>query len=1057
MKKRRILLILFFLLAFAGMKSYGQNYYPDTVMIDTPRDYCIGAAAEALTCTINTALVGGATATRTVTVNWYYHLNTNSNIPVGAPIFSATVNTVTVPGFLTTVPTGPTPSTAIADAYFYFCEVSWLNAAGVLDSIVSQTCLILVGPPVFEPFSVSVSPNPICSGDPVTFTAAAYGSLDTDLITYKWIGPGTSGFFEGANPPPFTVNMADSGIFTLQATNNCGTASTTLNLTVNVNTSAISITPTTADTICQGTMITLGATCSGGSGVTYLWQGPDGYTSTLLNPPSFTATTLNTGIYTFTATALGCPPKTDTSGWIQVDSLPLALSAIVSPDTICTRYLVHLQDTTFSSPGTRYAWTGPNGYSSTLKNPFPFQASLADTGKYYLTVSNICGTKNDSTLKLYVRPTPAPILGLDTSVCLGTDVSIQFTDTTVGGYWSSSDPFIATVNPVGAVTATLAPGTVIIYYSYPSSCYDSVIVHVGMPVGPITGKKTLCVGDSTQLHDATPGGIWTVSPTSWATVGARSGEVVGVSVGTPTVTYQTPGCPIATFNMNIIPSPDPIIGSTTLCVGAVTTLFDATAGPTWSLYNTTVVNFVSDAGNTAIIQAFVPGVDTVYYRASNGCEAITVIHVDTSSPVKIYGPDSICAGACAILHVDSVAHATYQWKPGTGISCVNCDSVLACPNTNESYTVVVTNAYGCKDSSVHNLVLNPLPILGYSPSPFFLCKGSTKQIFVIDSIASNATSTYSWYPNDSISNIHVPNPFLSDTIDIVYTVTGTSRYGCKDSIKVPVSVLDSAATYITPDTIICIGAHKDLMVTSTDPRSTFTWYVAGKPGDTSLSSYNSTNPVAKPDISTTYSCFINENACFSVTREVTVYVDPMPTLAITPHSPITLIAGTVQNLTVEITNQDTGYLYEWTPQASVVCPSCASTNVTATDSNNWYHVCVESNRGCWSCDSVQILLICNNSQVFIPNTFTPNGDGQNDKFIVSGKGIGYIAHMVVFNRWGQTMYEAFGIPANDFTYGWDGTFKGQVLEPDVFMYYIDVVCEVEGTHFVFHGDISLVK
>ena len=94
---------------------------------------------------------------------------------------------------------------------------------------------------------------------------------------------------------------------------------------------------------------------------------------------------------------------------------------------------------------------------------------------------------------------------------------------------------------------------------------------------------------------------------------------------------------------------------------------------------------------------------------------------------------------------------------------------------------------------------------------------------------------------------------------------------------------------------------------------------------------------------------------------------------------------------------------------------------------------------------------------YLPTAFTPNGDGYNDKFILSGKGLGLVTHMVVFNRWGQVMYEAFNIPPNDFSYGWDGTFQGQVLPPDVYMYVVEVACETQGGTFKFHGDISLVR
>ena len=101
--------------------------------------------------------------------------------------------------------------------------------------------------------------------------------------------------------------------------------------------------------------------------------------------------------------------------------------------------------------------------------------------------------------------------------------------------------------------------------------------------------------------------------------------------------------------------------------------------------------------------------------------------------------------------------------------------------------------------------------------------------------------------------------------------------------------------------------------------------------------------------------------------------------------------------------------------------------------------------------------MCDNSQVFIPNTFTPNGDGHNDRFYVSGKGIGSVLRLSVYNRWGELMFETHNTNANDPAAGWDGTYKGVVLEPDVFVYIVQVTCELGGQPYNFKGDISLVR
>jgi gliding motility-associated-like protein len=94
--------------------------------------------------------------------------------------------------------------------------------------------------------------------------------------------------------------------------------------------------------------------------------------------------------------------------------------------------------------------------------------------------------------------------------------------------------------------------------------------------------------------------------------------------------------------------------------------------------------------------------------------------------------------------------------------------------------------------------------------------------------------------------------------------------------------------------------------------------------------------------------------------------------------------------------------------------------------------------------------------VFIPNTFTPNGDGNNDRFFVSGKGISTITKFQVFNRWGELVYDIRNISPNDPSVGWDGQYKGVVLEPDVFVYVIEATCNL-GEHFVYKGDISIVR
>ena len=112
--------------------------------------------------------------------------------------------------------------------------------------------------------------------------------------------------------------------------------------------------------------------------------------------------------------------------------------------------------------------------------------------------------------------------------------------------------------------------------------------------------------------------------------------------------------------------------------------------------------------------------------------------------------------------------------------------------------------------------------------------------------------------------------------------------------------------------------------------------------------------------------------------------------------------------------------------------------------------------GCTGYDSVRINIMCQNSQVFVPNTFTPNGDGLNDRFYVSGKGLGVIRRLAVYNRWGEMVFESRDGRANEPAYGWDGMYNGEVLVPDVYIYVLDIECQT-GEPFSFKGDISLIR
>jgi gliding motility-associated-like protein len=108
-----------------------------------------------------------------------------------------------------------------------------------------------------------------------------------------------------------------------------------------------------------------------------------------------------------------------------------------------------------------------------------------------------------------------------------------------------------------------------------------------------------------------------------------------------------------------------------------------------------------------------------------------------------------------------------------------------------------------------------------------------------------------------------------------------------------------------------------------------------------------------------------------------------------------------------------------------------------------------------SCPVAEQNIFCKNSQVFIPNAFSPDGDGLNDIFMIRGNGV-YVKSLVIFNRWGEVVFEKKNFNANDSKFAWDGKVKGVPATPDVFVYTAQILCD-NGVPQFYKGNVSVLK
>ncbi len=150
-------------------------------------------------------------------------------------------------------------------------------------------------------------------------------------------------------------------------------------------------------------------------------------------------------------------------------------------------------------------------------------------------------------------------------------------------------------------------------------------------------------------------------------------------------------------------------------------------------------------------------------------------------------------------------------------------------------------------------------------------------------------------------------------------------------------------------------------------------------------------------------------------------------------------------------------LVQWEPADMVDCDTCLDV-VSSPLFQTTFSITVEAN-GCSDSDAVTIF-VSKERAVYVPNAFSPNGDNINDIFMVFANEdhVVQIKSFLIFNRWGEIVHQAFDFPPNDPSpdYGWNGTYRGQTLNPAVYTWFIEVEF-IDGSSELYEGDVSLLR
>lgn len=398
---------------------------------------------------------------------------------------------------------------------------------------------------------------------------------------------------------------------------------------------------------------------------------------------------------------------------------------------------------------------------------------------------------------------------------------------------------------------------------------------------------------------------------------------------------------------------------------------------------------------------------TATFSADPTCTATTSVTKATCGCSLTVTPTSttICSGDNTTI-TPSATGGTWTTSDAT-IATVNNGVVTGVANG----VVTITYSDGTCSATAQITVKNSVTATFTNPGP--ICSGQSLTL----PVASNEGVTGTW------------SPAVDNTQTTTYTFTPDAGQ-CSAPVTMKVDVNSTVTPLFANPGPICSNEKFTLPTTSTNG-------IVG-----------AWTPTVDFTQTTTYFFVPTNNTCATSTSMTVVVNTNNSTTSVTATDKV-VTEGNTTNLNVTLTPYIPGILYSWNPSNTLSCSDCPNP-VATPNKAGWYYVTMTTPEGCKIKDSIYIdyRIIC--GEVFAPNVFSPNGDGNNDLFKVRGRCVVGI-QLSVYDRWGNRVFYT-----EDSSEGWDGTYKGKELNTGVY-YYTMTVSLLYGKKEDYKGSISLTR
>ena len=921
------------------------------------------------------------------------------------------------------------------------------------------------------------SPQAACGGQPL-----ALNPNGNPAYQYQW-SPTAGLNLSNPHNPIATINTSTT--YTVTVTDPVSGCRLEKEIRVNVtDVSNLAIVPSDT-TVCQAGGVPLRVT--GAEGANVRWLDANG---TQIGTGRNISPSPNVGLNLYIAEAtVGTCSKRDTSRVTRADFQP---GDLASPQTVCAGQPLALNPD--GNPAYQYQWSPTAGLN--LSNPHNPIATLTTSTTYRVTVTDpVSGCRLEKEIQVNVTDLgDLEAIPSDTALC-----QPGFIFLTVRGAqgatirWLDANGQVLSTGRSLSVTPVLGLNLYIVEATLGTcSKRDTARVRLSdFKPGDLKSPQEVCVGTSIELNpNGNPAYTYNWSPTTGLDLSKPYNPVATVSATTTytvTVTDPATGCNVTKTIVVQVSQPITVIAlpDTSLCEPGRLTLRASTSRPT-------SITWFSDAGlknqigtGPRISVNVGPGKNVFYAVATDTNDVCIRARIDsvrnsggTGGTGGSGGGGTIGAGgpfagapldSAVINVVDLPAGAppsmitscgdrptpinpngnpvlVYRWSPAAGLN----DSTSATPTATvavpTTYTVTISDQFGVC-SIVRQVVVSPAaPINADAGRDTVLCNQNPYNLMA----RGNGGAVFEWSNNRNIAPVIGQGDqfvIVPDTISRTFYVRITNGAGCSeiDSVRVIARPLKVSL----PATVNACETNDEVSLLVNNADRTQTLSYLWSPANLFISNVQ-TGPSAiarAQDGANLQVRVTNQFGCSTTLSTRVIVLNLENTVRVTADK-TTIMIG--ESATIRVENCPS-CSYSWTP-ATGLNNTTGSTVIASPTETTEYTLRVTSN-GCTAEFKITITVegpYCVEPYIFVPTAFTPNKDGVNDVLYVRGRGIENMT-FVIYNRWNQRMFET-----TDPNVGWDGTFRGKALPPDVYGFYLVANC-IDGTVYRKQGNVTLIR